>query len=159
MEAQNLGVGALPLLVRGPYRPLITGARCCGRKPALRSFAANTKSDAGQTHAMRDKADLSRAILKGSLPCRPLLSRLLVLYDHRQKVFVTCYNCMVTLPVLVFHMPNVAWPNIPEVAIARGHSYRARKTNELLSDRSRMNWFIPTFLEPQKHGLRNRLGL
>lgn len=84
---------------------------------------------------------------------------LFVLYDHRKKIFIACDNGVVTFAVLVFHMPDIARPNIPELSVAGGHTYRARQADELLSDRRGMNWLIPTRPEPQKHGLRDGFWL
>jgi hypothetical protein len=66
-----------------------------------------------------------------------------VLNDHGLKVFFACHHRMMTLPVLVFHVPNIARTNVAELTITGGNSYGSCETNELLRNRRWMDWFIP----------------
>ncbi len=68
---------------------------------------------------------LQFALMNGVRTFLPLTyssDRLIVLNDHGLKVLFASHHRMMTFPMLIFHVPNIARTDIPGFTIASGNS-------------------------------------
>lgn len=77
----------------------------------------------------------------------------LILHNHRHKIVIAGHFSMVAFSVLVFHVPDVARPNIAHLAIACCYPDCTRQAYQLLGNRSGVDRLIPSPLKPEKHHL------
>lgn len=90
---------------------------------------------------------------------RRVVDGLLVLHDHRYKVFLACDRRMMALAVIIFHAPDIATTYLSHLTVTGSHADASSKADKLLPNRCRVNRLIPAGSKPQEHHLCNGFRL